>query len=122
MPPESKRSARDLPLPRGNETILLAEDDSQTRRLSRLILENFGYRVIEAANGEEALSQFITHKDEIRIVLLEQIKPGTKAIFISGYTADIFKRDEKFEEGINFLSKPVVHKELLVTLRNLLDS
>jgi PAS domain S-box-containing protein len=138
LPPESKRSAPDLPLPRGNETILLAEDDSQTRRLSRLILENFGYRVIEAANGEEALSQFIAHKDDIRIVLLdvimprrngkdafrmmEQIKPGLKGIFISGYTADIFKKDEKFEEGINFLSKPVVHKELLVTLRNLLDS
>jgi two-component system, cell cycle sensor histidine kinase and response regulator CckA len=138
MPAENRKSAPDLPLPRGNETILLAEDDSQTRRLSRMILENFGYRVIEAANGEEAVAQFTAHKDEIRIVLLdvimprkngkeafrlmEQIKPGTKVIFVSGYTADIFKKDEKFEEGINFLSKPILHKELLVTLRNLLDT
>jgi len=80
----------------------------------------------------------MAHKDEIRIALLdlimpqkngkevsrliEQIKPGTKVIFISGYTADIFNKEEMFEEGINFLSKPLLHKELLVTVRTLLDS
>jgi two-component system cell cycle sensor histidine kinase/response regulator CckA len=138
LPAENRKSAPDLPLPKGNETILLAEDDTQTRRLSRMILENFGYRVFEAANGDEAVAQFIAHKDEISIVLLdvimprkngkeafrqmEQIKPGIKAIFISGYTADIFKKEDKFEEGTNFLSKPIMHKELLVTLRNLLDT
>ena len=137
-PAETGKLAADLPLPRGSETILLAEDDTQARRLSRLLLEKFGYTVFEAANGEEALAQFMAHKDEIRIALLdlimpqkngkevsrliEQIKPGTKVIFISGYTADIFNKEEMFEEGINFLSKPLLHKELLVTVRTLLDS
>ena len=137
-PAETGKPAADLPLPRGSETILLAEDDAQARRLSKLILENFGYTVFEAANGEEAVAQFMAHKDEIRIALLdvimpqkngkevfkimEQIKPGTKVIFISGYTADIFNKEEMFEEGINFLSKPLLHQELLVTVRTLLDA
>ena len=80
----------------------------------------------------------IALKDEIRLVLIdvimprmngreayrrmEQIRPGIKTIFISGYTADIFHKKEIFEEGINFLSKPLSHKELLVTVRNQLDS
>ena len=137
-PAETGKHAADLPLPRGSETILLAEDDTQARHLSKLVLEKFGYRVFEAANGDEAVAQFMAHKDEIRIALLdlimpqkngkevsrfiEQIKPGTKVIFISGYTADIFNKEEMFEEGINFLSKPLLHKELLVTVRTLLDS
>jgi CheY-like chemotaxis protein len=137
-PAQPGKSAAELPLPKGSETILLAEDDPQARHLSKLILENFGYRVFEAANGEEAVAQFMAHKDEIRIALLdvimpqkngkevfrlmEQMKPGIKVIFISGYTADIFKKEEMLEEGHNFLSKPLLHKELLVTVRNLLDS
>jgi PAS domain S-box-containing protein len=126
-------------LPRGGtETILLAEDDAMTRKLCRLLLENSGYKVIEAANGEEAVAQFLALKDEIRLVLIdvimprmngreaairmEQISPGIKVIFISGYTADIFNKTEIFEEGINFLSKPISYKDLLVAVRNLLDS
>jgi len=135
---EESKSTPDGLLPRGTETLLLAEDDAMTRKLSRLILENSGYRVFEAADGEEAVAQFIAHKDEIRLVLMdvimprmngkeaykrmEQIKPGIKVIFISGYTADIFQKEEIFKEGINFLSKPLMHKELFVAVRNLLDS
>ena len=135
---EVSKSTPDGILPRGTETLLLAEDDAMTRKLSRLILENSGYRVFEAADGEEAVAQFIAHKDEIRLVLMdvimprmngkeaykrmEQIKPGIKVIFISGYTADIFQKEEIFKEGINFLSKPLMHKELFVAVRNLLDS
>jgi CheY-like chemotaxis protein len=137
-PAEQSKSTPGV-LPRGGtETLLLAEDDGMTRKLCRLLLENSGYKVIEAANGEEAVAQLIALKDEIRLVLIdvimprmngreayrrmEQIKPGIKAIFISGYTADIFQKKEIFEEGINFLSKPLLHKELLVAVRNLLDS
>jgi PAS domain S-box-containing protein len=124
--------------PGGTETLLLAEDDAMTRKLSRLLLENSGYKIIEAANGEEAIAQFIAHKEEIRLIVIdvimprlngreayrqmELIMPGIKAIYISGYTADIFRKEEIFEEGINFLSKPLLYKELLVAVRNLLDS
>jgi len=131
-------TAPDVTLPGGTETILLAEDDVQVRRPSILFLEKFGYRVIEAANGEEAIAQFIAHKDEISLALLDvimprlngkeayrqikQMKPGIKVIFMSGYAADIFRKEEIDEEGINILLKPALHKELLVLIRNLLDS
>jgi len=135
---EVGRAVNEVQMPRGTETLLLAEDDVMTRRLGRLLLENSGYHVIEAANGEEAVANFSELKDEISLVLLDVImprmngreayrridllKPGIKAIFISGYTADIFKKEELFEEGFNFLSKPILRKDLLVTVRNLLDS
>jgi PAS domain S-box-containing protein len=137
-PAELGKFIPDVILPRGTETLLLAEDDAMTRKLSRLVLEDSGYRVIEAANGEEAVAQFIAHKDEIRLVLIdiimprmngrevfrqmERIRPDIKAIFVSGYTADIFQKEEIFVEGKNFLSKPLLHKELLVAVRNLLDN
>ncbi len=124
--------------PGGTETLLLAEDDFMTRRLGRLLLEASGYKVIEAANGEEAVDLFAEHRDKIGLVLLdvimprmngreayrniETIKPGAKAIFISGYTADVFREDEKLEEGTNFLSKPFLRRELLAAVRNMLDS
>jgi PAS domain S-box-containing protein len=135
---EKSRSAPEVLLPMGTETILLAEDDAMPRKLSRLILEKFGYRVIEATNGEEAVTKFMANKDEISLALLDvimprmngkeafrlmdQIKPGTKVIYISGYTADIFQKEEKLVEGMNFLSKPIMHNDLLLTVRKLLDS
>ncbi len=72
---EQSKSAPDILLPRGTETLLLAEDDAMTRRLCRLLLENSGYKVIEAANGEEAVAQLIALKDEIRLVLIDVIMP-----------------------------------------------
>jgi len=135
---EKSMTAPDVALPTGTETILLAEDDAQVRRPSKLFLEKFGYRVIEAANGEDAVTQFITHKDEISLALLDvimprlngweayghirQMKPGIKVIFLSGYTAEIFRKEKIAGEGINILLKPTLHKELLVSIRKLLDS
>ncbi len=131
-------TAPDVALPTGTETILLAEDDAQVRRPSKLFLEKFGYRIIEASNGEEAVTQFITHKDEISLALLDvimprlngweayrhirQMKPGIKVIFMSGYTAEVFRKEKIAGEGINILLKPALHKELLVSIRKLLDS
>jgi two-component system, cell cycle sensor histidine kinase and response regulator CckA len=135
---EKSMTAPDVALPTGTETILLAEDDAQVRSPSKLFLEKFGYRVIEAANGEDAVTQFITHKDEISLALLDvimprlngweayghirQMKPGIKVIFLSGYTAEIFRKEKIAGEGINILLKPTLHKELLVSIRKLLDS
>ena len=135
---EKSITAPDVVLPTGTETILLAEDDAQVRRPSKLFLEKFGYRVIEASNGEEAVTQYITHKDEISLALLDvimprlngweayrhirQMKPGIKVIFMSGYTTEIFRKEKIAGEGINILLKPALHKELLVSIRKLLDS
>jgi len=121
----------------GTGTILVVEDDEAVRRLITMILKDYGYHVIEAGNGEEALELFRTNKETIDLLLLdvvlpkmngkivfdgaETIKPGIQAIFMSGYTADIIHKKGLFEEGINFIQKPIVHGDLIKMIRQLLN-
>ena len=121
----------------GTETILLAEDDEQVRVLTSSLLERFGYTVITAYDGKDALVQFHAHRDAIQLVLLDVIMPGKngraaceemrasapglKALFTSGYSADIFQLGEFDEPGFAFISKPVLPADLLRRIRQLLD-
>ena len=121
----------------GSETVLVAEDDSEVREISRDILEEFGYTVIEAVDGEDAIEKFTENKDGIELILLDvimpkkngkdvydeikKIRPGIRALFTSGYTADIINKKGLLEEGINFISKPVSPTELLKKVREVLD-
>ncbi|MBA4417331.1 MAG: hypothetical protein C0392_05410 [Syntrophus sp. (in: bacteria)] len=121
----------------GHETILLAEDDKHIRVLIKEVLEKYGYQVILAENGDHALIQFEDHKDLIDLVILDvimpkkngrvvyefmkEIKPDTKALFISGYTADIIHKKGIFEEDINFLAKPIVPDTIVLKVRDILD-
>ena len=123
--------------PGGTETILLAEDDEQVRVLTSSLLERFGYTVITAHDGKDALVQFHAHRDAIQLVVLDVIMPGKngraaceemrasapglKALFTSGYAADIFPLGEFDEPGFAFISKPVFPAELLRRIRQLLD-
>ncbi len=122
---------------RGRETILIAEDDETVRKYMTTVLSEFGYIVIEAPDGEDALKIFETRKDDIDLLLLDvvmprmngkvvydnarKLRPGVRTIFMSGYTADIIHKKGLKEEGINFISKPVVIKELLGRIRSVLD-
>lgn len=121
----------------GTETILLAEDELEVRRLVKTVLQEFGYKVIEAVDGEDAINRFTENKDRIDIAILDVIMPkkngrkayneikdishDVKAIFISGYTEDIIKREDIFEMGLNFISKPVSPSDLLKKIREVLD-
>lgn len=122
---------------RGKETILLAEDDDTVRTYIMTILTEYGYNIIEAPDGEDALRTFEDRKDTIDLLLLDvvmpkmngklvfdnaqKIKPGVKTIFMSGYTADIIHKKGLREEGIHFISKPIILEELLNRIRSLLD-
>jgi CheY-like chemotaxis protein len=126
-----------LPPVGGNETILLAEDDAQTRKIIRIILESSGYRIIEATNGDEAVAVFSDYKNEIRLVIMDmimpkkngkeayedinRIRPGVRTLFTSGYPADVFHHQEIIEKGLNFIAKPVTPNALLQKVRNILD-
>ena len=119
------------------ETILFAEDNSDVRRILKSILEDNGYKVIEAVNGTDAVRLFLENEDEIQIVLLDIIMPGkgggevyeeikkvnpmTKILFISGYTGDGLLKNKIAEEGLNYISKPVEPDELLIKIRDVLD-
>ena len=122
----------------GSETILVAEDDKRIRELAEIILTQHGYHVILAENGEEAITRFIAHKDEIHLVILDvimpkksgkevydelkKISPDIRTIFSSGYTADMIAASDIQDERSDFISKPWSPKRLLLKVREVLDS
>lgn len=117
--------------------MLVAEDDEGVRTMTKTLLDRFGYKVIEAVDGEDAVTRFKENKDKIDLVILDVIMPkkngkmvydeikelcpGIKAIFTSGYSRDIIDKKGIFEEGINFIPKPVLLNELLRKMREVLD-
>jgi PAS domain S-box-containing protein len=133
---EEREAALALPVG-GKETILVAEDDAEVRRLTKNVLQEFGYTVVEAIDGEDAISKFLKHKRKVDLVMLDvvmprkngkevyqyvrKIRPDVKALFTSGYTADVIHEKGVLDEGLNFVSKPVAPKELLRKIRDILD-
>lgn len=121
----------------GTETILVAEDDAPLRKLASMVLESFGYAVITARDGEDAVNKFIENKDRIELVVLDmimpvksgkeayeeikRIRPDIKALFASGYTMDIITKKELHDKGLGFIPKPVAPKDLLKKVREALD-
>lgn len=127
-----------LEVPHGTETILLVEDNEETRWVAREILEEFGYSVIEAVDGEDAVTVFIANQDRIQLVLsdlvmpkkngreacdeIRKLRPEVKIILMSGYTADIINTKGSFDTGMNFISKPLNPSTLLNKIREALAS
>ncbi|MDP1758894.1 MAG: ATP-binding protein [Thermodesulfovibrionales bacterium] len=125
----------------GTETVLVAEDEEEVRKLVKVILEEFGYQVIEAVDGEDAINKFMDNKDRIGVVFLDmimpkmsgeeaceiikKIKPEMKVLFSSGYPADFLSRRSiagVTKGELNFIIKPVSPTELLKKVRGLLDT
>jgi PAS domain S-box-containing protein len=125
------------PPPGGTETLLLAEDDQVIRTLMAGVLTDYGYQVIEAVDGKDALDKITAQLRKIDLLILDVIMPkmsgkevydsvkaqgpSPKALFISGYTADSLNRRGIFEEGVHFIAKPVSPSELLHKIRSILD-
>lgn len=121
----------------GTETILVAEDDEIIRGLTSSILREFGYTVIVAKDGIDAVEVFREDRDRINLLLLDVImprkngkdayeeirmlRPGIKVLFISGYSADMISKEGILEKGLSFISKPVSPSELLRKVREALD-
>lgn len=120
------------------ETVLLAEDDENVRKANREILENFGYNVIEATDGEDAIDKFAGSKDRINLLILDVIMPkrngrevyetarkiraDVKALFISGYTADFFVQKGFLDNSLHFIEKPVSPEKLLLKISEVLNN
>jgi signal transduction histidine kinase len=121
----------------GTETILLAEDDENVRKMHRIILEDRGYTVITAVDGEDALARYRENRGSIAMLatdvvmpkldgnsLLKEIRklqPDMKVLFMSGYPRDIVIEKGVLDEGSNYMSKPVKPYELLERVRSILD-
>ena len=122
----------------GSETVLVVEDNPEVRVLNRAVLETFGYRVLEAMDGEEAVAQFVRHRDEIDLVVMDvvmprkngreaygeiiKVRPDVRVLFMSGYTSDIVEEKGIIAEGVNFIPKPVNPLDMLKKIRELLDA
>ena len=117
----------------GKETILVVDDDKVVRTMLCEILAEFGYNVVDADNGEEALRLYQAFKDRIDLVISDiempkmdgrkffqaakEIKPDLKIIFISGYATELSLRKSSSGERVDFLTKPVMATELLHKIR-----
>jgi len=126
-------------LPEGaGETVLIAEDEKGIREITTSILEQFGYRVLPASDGIEALRLFREHPGPIDLVMLDVVmprkdgkavyeeimreRPDTRILFTSGYTADIVHSKGMLDSGVPFISKPVSPRDLLRKIREVLQS
>lgn len=137
--PDSAQSqdAAVSPMPRGNETILLVEDDPRVRSFACMAIERLGYRVLSAARGEDALELARTYDGPIDLLLTDVVMPGLngrqtadliaaerpaiKVLFASGYTQDAIVQHGVLEQDINFIGKPYGAHTLAVKLREILD-
>jgi len=122
----------------GTETLLIAEDQDDVRDVLQKILEDKGYIIITAKDGEDAIAKFEKHKDTIKMLLFDVImpnkngkeayntiktmQPDIKALFLSGYSSDIITNKTLQEEGLSFIHKPVTPGVLLAKIRNILDT
>ncbi len=129
--------AKDQVLLQGTETILFIEDDPGIRNFATRILEEYGYTVLEAEDGEHGLTLFHQHKSNIDIVVTDTVMPRMSGralaeaiwtivphipiLFTSGYTEEEIVTDSVLNDGIDFISKPYHVEELVRRIRTLLD-
>lgn len=138
-PVEEEPSSQRLPARLdGTETILLVEDDEQLRALTSAVLTRYGYRVLAAVDGKEALAVAAAFEGPIQLVLtdvvmphmggvelvrqLAELRPSTRALFVSGYTEEAMTRNGALIREGHFLAKPVTPQALVRRVREILDA
>jgi CheY-like chemotaxis protein len=135
--PAPTAEAPDSTSGKGHETILLVEDEPAVRELTRMVLSERGYSVIEAQNAEDAVRLARKHGAEIHLLLTDVVMPGMsghdlakrltaqhpnlRVLYMSGYTYNIFAENETLEDGLSFLQKPFSPKTLAQRVRAALD-
>jgi len=122
----------------GSETILLAEDENSGRKLIRSVLHKYGYRVLEARDGKEALRLSKQHEGPIHLLLtdvvmpemngrelaerLQPLQPGMKVLYMSGYTDSAVVHSGALKSGMPFMQKPFTPEVLASECRKVLDT
>jgi two-component system, cell cycle sensor histidine kinase and response regulator CckA len=121
----------------GSETILLVEDDEAVRAVAERALLRFGYQVLSAPRGEDALRIVDEHDGIIDLLLTDimmpgmngvevaasvaKMRPGIQVFFMSGYADQDLVRQGLLEPGTHFLQKPFTPQELAGRIRGILD-
>jgi CheY-like chemotaxis protein len=118
------------------ETLLLVEDDESVRTSTVRLLSAFGYTVVAASGGEEAIAFIRQHPETVSLALIDVIMPGLngaevyktlhaispklKVIFLSGYPQDVLQ-DRQLGD-IPYIAKPIMPKELFARIEQILAS
>jgi two-component system cell cycle sensor histidine kinase/response regulator CckA len=130
---------QETPMPsKGWETILLVEDEGSLRAIAREILEDHGYRVIEAGGANEAIEIARRHPEPIHLLVTDVVMPGMngralaeslvaarpelRVLYISGYTDDVIAHSGVLESGTLLLEKPFTTLALLGRVRTALGA
>ena len=120
----------------GEPVVLLAEDEESVRALTRTLLEQHGYVVLAARDGEEALELASAYDGHIDVLVTDVVmprlggrdlaqrigalRPDIRALFMSGYTADTVLRRGIMHDGLAFLQKPFKGRHFLAAVRDVL--
>jgi PAS domain S-box-containing protein len=120
----------------GAGTVLVVEDDESVRRITVALVQSLGYEVMAASSGDEAIALCVADAPRIDVVLtdvvmpgtsgtslrqrLEELRPGLKILFTSGYTANVIAHHGILDEGVHFIPKPFGISDLAKALRDLL--
>jgi signal transduction histidine kinase/CheY-like chemotaxis protein len=121
----------------GRETILIAEDEPDLRELTRIFLEGYGYRVLQASSAEQAIQMAESFSEPIDLLLTDVIMPGmsgrqlaerisskrpqTRIVYMTGYTDDMVVQHKVLEPGVKLLQKPFTKVDLALKVRSTLD-
>jgi CheY-like chemotaxis protein len=124
-------------IPRGNETILVVEDEEEVRKVAARILKKQGYTVLETSHGNEALHICHHFNDQIHLMLTDVVMPrmsgrelanqlmathpDMKVLYMSGYTDNAIAHHGILEEGMNYIQKPFTMDGLARKVREVLE-
>ena len=133
---ESKPEVETVAPKRQGTTILLVEDDETMRSLTRQVLQEHGYAVVDADDGKSALEWVKSHPDPIDLLLTDVVmrrmsgpelvdrlsasRPNLKVVYMSGYTGELIAEREMLKRGITLLEKPFTRTALLNTIHTTL--
>ena len=124
---------------RGDETILLVDDEIMVRKVAETLLKSHGYRILTAGDGQEAVSVFRAHQDEISLILMDMTMPKmsgleafqelrtldrfTPVVICSGYVVDLGEwQTPQGDRPNGFVQKPYNLRDLVSTVRHLIDT
>jgi two-component system, cell cycle sensor histidine kinase and response regulator CckA len=130
---KSFQSEKDL---RGSETVLVVEDNEMAREVACDILERLGYTVLSAAGGKDALNLLSAYVGPVNLLLtdvvmpdmdgktlfgkISRIRPGIRALFMSGYTQNVIAHHGVLDEGVRFIQKPFTYQALAAKVSEVL--
>ena len=122
---------------KGSETILLAEDEEPVRKIVARTMKNYGYHVLQAGNGVEAIQQALDYQDTIHLLLtdvvmpqmngkklaeeLRKVRPEMKVAFMSGYPREVLSSEGTIDPSIHLIQKPFSNDTLAERIREVLD-